>query len=83
MYRQNRNDTDTTILTLQLPEYLVKTIKAYDKSGDIDVNSFVADSIVNHREDVTYDSSLDDVDCKYPENTLPLVIQLSKRKHLN
>lgn len=75
MYRQN---TDTTILTLQLPEYLVKTIKTYDRSGDIDVNKFVADSIVNHREDVTYDSSLDDVDCKYPENTLPLVIQLSQ-----
>ena len=65
-------------LKLQLPEYLVKTIKAYDRSGDIDVNKFVADSIVNHREDVTYDSSLDDVDCKYLENTLPLVIQLSK-----
>ena len=78
MYRQNRNDTDTTILTLQLPEYLVKTVKAYDRSGDIDVNKFVADSIVNHREDVPDDSPLDDVTCKYPENTLPLVIQLSK-----
>ena len=65
-------------LTLQLPEYLVKTIKAYDRSGDIDMNKFVADSIVNHREDVTDDLSLDDVTCKYPENTLPLVIQLSK-----
>ncbi|MBP3820680.1 hypothetical protein J6G99_03440 [bacterium] len=65
-------------LTLQLPEYLVKTIKTYDRSGDIDANKFVADSIVNHREDVTYDSSLDDVDCKYSENTLPLVIQFPK-----
>lgn len=78
MYRQNINDTVTTILTLQLPEYLVKTVKAYDRSGDIDVNKFVADSIVNHREDVTDDSPLDDVTCEYPENTLPLVIQLSK-----
>ena len=78
MFRQNRNDTDTTILTLQLPEYLVKTVKAYDRSGDIDVNKFVADSIVNNREDVTDDSPLDDVTCEYPENTLPLVIQLSK-----
>ena len=65
-------------LTLQLPEYLVKTVKAYDRSGDIDVNKFVADSIVNNREDVTDDSPLDDVTCEYPENTLPLVIQLSK-----
>lgn len=65
-------------LTLQLPEYLVKTIKAYDRSGDIDMNKFVADSIVNHREDVTDDSPLDDVTCEYPKNTLPLVIQISK-----
>lgn len=65
-------------LTLQLPEYLVKTIKTYDRSGDIDVNKFVADSIVNHTEDVTDDLSLDDVTFKYPENTLPLVIQLPK-----
>ena len=78
MYRQNRNDTDTTILTLQLPEYLVKTVKAYDRSGDIDVNKFVADSIVNHREDITDDSPFDDVTCEYPKNTLPLVVQLSK-----
>ena len=75
MMKMKKNSIE---LTLQLPEYLVKTIKAYDRSGDIDVNKFVADSIVNHREDVTYDSSLDDVDCKYPENTLPLVIQFPK-----
>jgi len=65
-------------LTLQLPEYLVKKVKAYDRSGDIDVNKFVADSITNHIEEVTDDSPLDDVSCKYPENTLPLVVQLSE-----
>ena len=75
MMKMKKNSIE---LTLQLPEYLVKTIKAYDRSGDIDVNKFVADSIVNHREDITDDSPFDDVTCEYPKNTLPLVVQLSK-----
>ena len=68
----------SSTLTLQLPEYLVKTIKAYDRSGDIDMNKFIADSIINHKEDVTDDSPLDDIACAYPENTLPLVVQIPR-----
>lgn len=69
---------DKTILTLQLPEYLVRTLRGYSKTGDIDVNKFVADSILNHSEDVSTHLSLAEVNCKYPENTLPLVVQIPK-----
>lgn len=35
---------------LDLPEFIIKTLREYDKSGDIKINSFIQDSIHNHAE---------------------------------
>lgn len=36
------------MLTLELPQFIVKTLKSYEKEGFIDRNSFIQNSIRNH-----------------------------------
>ena len=66
-------------MKLQLSEYLVKTIKGYEKSGDIVVNKFVETSIANNTGDMNFDTFSNVIGSEYPENTLPLIVSLSKQ----
>lgn len=40
----------TLSLILDLPEFITKILKTYDKSGDIKINKFIQDSIHNYAE---------------------------------
>lgn len=39
------------MLTLRLPQFIVKTLKSYEKEGFIDRNNFIQNSIRNHAMD--------------------------------
>lgn len=65
-------------IILQLPVYLVKMIRAYERMGYLERNNFIENSLANHGEAVAPNSLFNDVGCEYPENTIPLLVSLPK-----